>query len=83
MTIEEKIGTIMLLIIDDGTYVKLGREKSPFGGHVYTFNLVKNRGGSLGVVNAQFRATTSELIESSDIRVIADWMKAQLHGERA
>jgi len=76
MTIEEKIGKMMMALVDSATYVSFGVEPTVFGEDMYTFRLayiVNNR-----TYSVTHKASKTQLEHMSDPLVVADAMKQSI-----
>lgn len=76
MTVEEKIGKLMLALVEEASYVSFGVERTVFQDDMYTFRLAKIKDNKTSTVMHQ--ASRSQLEAMADPYVVADAMKQSL-----
>lgn len=76
MTVEEKIGKLLLALVEEASYVSFGVEETVFHEKMYTFRLAKIKDNR--TLTVTHKASMTQLEEMSDPFVVADAMKQSL-----
>ncbi|MBU2051497.1 MAG: hypothetical protein KKH61_21310 [Gammaproteobacteria bacterium] len=76
MSLNERVGALVLALVEDASYVSIGIERTVFGDDMFTFKLAKISNGKTAVV--AHKASKAQLELMSDPLVVADAMKQSL-----